>query len=80
MVEIEKYEQANCCKFYVRDSRTIDTAKGRVKRVISSDLKFYELTLSCIHGGKNFKPRGNGQRTTMYVVICLCKNDSNADN
>ena len=42
--------------FYVRDSRTISAAKGRVKRTLSDDLKFYDLTLSCIHGGKNFKP------------------------
>ena len=64
MTEVKKYEEANTC-FYVRD--TISAAKGLVKRTLSDDLKFYELTLSCIHGGKNFKPRGNGQRATMYV-------------
>ena len=42
--DILKYEEANTCKFYVRDSRTIIAAKGRVKRTLSDDLKFYELT------------------------------------
>ena len=65
MARVEEYEKASSCKFYVRDSRTIEAAKGRVKREICSDLKYYELTLCCIHGGKKFKPRGQGQRNTL---------------
>lgn len=65
MEAVHKYEEANNCKFYIRDSRTVAAAKGRVKRALSTELKYYELTLSCIHGGKNFKSRGQGRRSTL---------------
>ena len=65
MAKIRKYEEATSSKFYIRDSRTICGSKGRVKRALKDDLKYSELTLSCIHGGKKFKPRGHGKRSTM---------------
>ena len=65
MEKIAKYEEAKSCKFYIRDSRTIDGAKGRVKKSLNCDLEYYELSLCCIHGGKKFKPRGHGQRASL---------------
>ena len=63
MEKIAKYEEAKSCKFYIRDSRTIDGAKGRVKKSLNCDLEYYELSLCCIHGGK--KPREHGQRASL---------------
>ena len=54
------YETENFVKFWIRDSRSIGTAQGRVKRKLREDIKYYELTYACIHGGKKFKPRGKG--------------------
>ena len=58
------YEKERFVKLWVRNSRSIETAKRRVKRYLSDDIRYYELTYSCIHGGKQFKPRGKGEIQT----------------
>ena len=55
----EQYVQLWKC-----DSRTVQTAQKRMTRHLSEEIKYYELTLCCIHGGKKFKPRGEGKRAT----------------
>jgi len=60
---IEQYENTNFVKLYRRDSRTIAGLKKRCpKRVVSSDLKYANITYACIHGGKKFKSRGTGKQ------------------
>ena len=60
---LESYEQNNYVKLYRRRSRTIESALKRTpKRRFNSWLKFAELELCCIHGGKDFASRSIGKR------------------
>ena len=58
------YEKQQFVKFWRRDSRTIQAAQKRVNKPIRDQLKYYAITYSCIHGGKKFKARGEGKRST----------------
>ncbi len=58
-----KVEEQAFVKLWRRDSRTISAARKRgIERPLKSDLKYYDLKYCCIHGGRSFKPRGNGSR------------------
>ena len=61
---LKLHEGHNFVQFWRRDSRTIEAAQRRVNKAISDELKYYEITYRCIHGGKKFKARGTGKRTT----------------
>ena len=61
---LKVYEQQQFVKFWRRDSRTIEAAQKRVNKPIRDQLKYYEITYNCIHGGKKFKTRGEGKRCT----------------
>ena len=56
--KISSYETENFVKLWIRDSRSISAAQGRVKRKLSDEIRYYELMYAGIHGGKKFKPRG----------------------
>ena len=67
--KIEQYERENFVVLYHRDARTLEKAVSQKK--IAADrggknpsLKYYELKLTCNHGGKNHKPLGKGKRAT----------------
>ena len=59
------YEKERFVKLCLRDSRSIKAAEGRVKYYLSDDMRYHELTYLCVHGGKQFKPRGNDERETL---------------
>ncbi|CAG5075431.1 Protein of unknown function, partial [Cotesia congregata] len=62
---IEEYQNYSNCIFYTRDSMTIERCrKNGVKRPIDENLKYYFLKYNCIHGGRNFKPAGRGERSS----------------
>ena len=61
---LKRYEEQQFVKFWRRDSRTIQAAQRRVNKPIRDQLKYYAITYSCIHGGKKFKARGEGKRST----------------
>lgn len=61
---LKLYESQNYVQFWCRDSRTIQAAQKRMNRPLSKQIKYYSITYRCIHGGKKFKPRGEGKRTT----------------
>ena len=63
-VKIKAYERVHFVQFWRRDSCTIEAAKKRLDRPLNPALMYYELKFCCIHGGQNFKPKGNGQRIT----------------
>ena len=63
--KIKSYEEQNYVKFWKRDCRTIEAARKRVNRSLSDNIKYYEVTYCCIHGGKKFKARGEGKRSSM---------------
>ena len=59
-------------KLWIRDLRSIGAAQqGRVKRKLSEEIRYYELTHACVHGGKKFKPRGKGARQTSLVALSI---------
>ena len=62
--KVHRYEELEFVKLWIRYSRTVTAAKKRVTRYLCSQIKYYEITYACIHGGKKFKPRGNGKRAT----------------
>ena len=63
--KIKSYEERNYVKFWKRDCRTIEAARKRVNRSLSENIQYYEITYCCIHGGKKFKARGEGKRSSM---------------
>ena len=62
--KVHRYEELEFVKLCIRDSRIVTAAKKPVRRYLCSQIKYYEITYACIHGGKKFKPRGNGKRAT----------------
>ena len=57
------YEQTNYCKLYTRRSRTVESAlKRTLKKTFDAKIKFSELEMCCIHGGKKFKSSSSGKR------------------
>ena len=75
--KISSYETENFVKLWIRDSRSIGATQGRVKRKLSEEIRYYELTYACIHGGKKFKPRGKGARQTSLVVLSILNSYAN---
>ena len=63
--KIQQYEQQHFVKFWKRDCRTVQAAQKRVNRPLSEHIKYYEVTFCCIHGGKKFKARGEGKRSSL---------------
>lgn len=61
---VQQYSEEKLVHFYVRDCRSISAAKTKVKRFISDKLEKYQVLFCCIKGGKAFKSRSNGERTT----------------
>ncbi|KAH0563695.1 hypothetical protein KQX54_004753 [Cotesia glomerata] len=62
---IKEYQNYSNCIFYTRDSSTIERCrKNGLKRPIDKNLKYYFLKYNCIHGGRNFKPAGRGERSS----------------
>jgi len=60
---IETYQKENFVQFYISDSRTIAAAQKRLrKRHLNSELKYYQLTFACVHGGRKYKSQGSGIR------------------
>jgi len=68
--KIDEYSAVTFTQLWIRDARTIEAAAKRVpKRAASmkAELKYAEVVYCCIHGGKQFKKRGNAIRNTTYV-------------
>ena len=61
---IKKYESEHYVQLWRRDSRTVEAARKRMNRPLSDEIKYYEVTYLCIHGGKKFKARGEEKRAT----------------
>ena len=62
--KIRTYEQQTFCQLWKRDSRTIESAQKRLNRHLAENIKYYEVTFGCIHGGRRFKCRGEGKRAS----------------
>lgn len=62
--KVKLYEQKHYVQLWKRDTRTVQAAQKRLNRPLSDRIKYYEVKYSCIHGGKSFKARGEGKRST----------------
>ena len=63
--KLDAFKKKEYVEFWRRDSRTIDAARKRgIDRPLKTELRYYEAKYCCIHGGRVFKPRGNGSRCT----------------
>ena len=63
--KLRKYELTTYTKFWKNDCRTVEAARRRINRPLTDCIAYYEVTYSCIHGGRKFKARGEGKRATM---------------
>ena len=56
----------------LKRDRSVEKATMRILYKLNERLKYYdEVTFRCIHGGKNFKSRGTGERESIYLSIYL---------
>ena len=62
--KIKQYEGKKVVQLWKRNSRTIEAARKRIDRHLDKRIKYYELTYSCVHGGRKFRPKGEGRRAT----------------
>ncbi|XP_019860459.1 PREDICTED: uncharacterized protein LOC109588787 [Amphimedon queenslandica] len=63
--KLKQYEKATYTQWWKRDCRTVDAAKRRVNRQLSDKIRYYEVVFKCINGGRKFKSKGEGIRSTM---------------
>ena len=52
--KIKQYEGKKAVQLWKRDSRRIEAARKQIDRHLDKRIKYYELTYSCIHGGRKF--------------------------
>ncbi|XP_050309831.1 uncharacterized protein LOC126745850 [Anthonomus grandis grandis] len=73
--KIEEVSRAKYLSFYKRDSRTIQTARDRVKRPLDESLVFYQVKYNCIKGGQKYVHKGKGfrppKRSCRSEELCL---------
>ena len=62
--KMKEYEITNLVQFWKRDTRTINAAQKRINRHLNTNLKYYEITYCCIHGGKKFTSNSEGKRSS----------------
>ena len=63
--ECKKLLEKTFVHFYARETKTLEGQRKHVPKHINNanfDLKYYSLKLCCCSGGKNYFPRGNGER------------------
>ncbi|XP_047122656.1 uncharacterized protein LOC124806097 [Hydra vulgaris] len=62
---IKKYEDSNFTKLWIRDARTIESARKSIPKKaadMAPQIKYYFIKYCCIHGGQKFKYSGEGKR------------------
>ena len=62
--QLRIYETSTYTKFWRRYSRPVAAVRKRLERPLSDQIKYYEITYSCIHGRRKFIARGDGKRCT----------------
>lgn len=64
------FSKQHYVQLWKRDSKTREAALKRCPKraeLITPEVKYYHLEYCCIHGGQNFRKKGNGHRQTSYV-------------
>jgi zinc finger SWIM domain-containing protein 3 len=62
--KLEQFRKRNFIEVWIRESRKIQAAVGRVKKELNPAIVYYEICFACVHGGKKFQGRGKGHRKT----------------
>ena len=61
--KISEFERTEYVQLNVQRSKSIEAARRRTpSKDYKEDLKYSEINLACIHGGKKFKTTSNGER------------------
>ena len=68
---MKSFEAANATKFWIWDSRTIESARKRTNRPLLDCLKYYQVSFRCIHGGRKFKARGVGYCVSICTLVVV---------
>ena len=64
MRKITQFETENYVAIWKRDSRSVEAAAKTLTKTINHELRYYNVTFACQHGGKKFKSRSHGERAT----------------
>ena len=59
------FEDNTHSEFYTRDARTLTAAvrlTPKIAEKANKDLKYYFIKYACIHGGRKFKSKTEGER------------------
>ena len=64
-LKVKQYEEKHFVQFWIRDSRTVDSAQKRLTKKLNEKIKYYEVVFCCVHGGKKFKSKGEGRRSCL---------------
>ncbi|XP_068228108.1 uncharacterized protein [Palaemon carinicauda] len=71
--KLKSFQSTNYTQLWKRDSRTIATAcKRKPNRHFNTDIKFYELRYSCVHGGRKHTSKSEGQRPHQSTFRADC--------
>ncbi len=62
---LESFEQQSYTQWWKRDCCTVERARKRLVRYLSDDIHYYSVKYKCVHGGRKFKSKGEGIRSTM---------------
>ena len=62
--KIEQFKRVSFVDLWIRDSRTVAAAQKRLTKSLKPELKYYELKLACVHGGRTFKSENKGKRSS----------------
>lgn len=67
------YQKTNFVNFWMKSTRTIVGARKKgIKRFVKDELHFYEITCSCVHGGRIHKSKSAGIRPQQRTLKFGC--------
>ena len=74
--KISSYETENFVKLWIRYSRSIGAAQGRLKKKLSEKIMNLRM-LAYMDGGKKFKPGGKGARQSSLIILLILNSYTN---
>ncbi|XP_064479382.1 uncharacterized protein LOC135392605 [Ornithodoros turicata] len=70
---LAEYQKKNFVHFFMKSTRTIVGARKKgIKRFVKDELQFYEITCSCVHGGRIHKSKSAGIRPQQKTLKFGC--------
>jgi hypothetical protein len=61
--------EGKLCTTIQKAHKKVDTCQRILKKKINPDLEYGEVVYCCVHGGKTFKPHGQGLRPCQRFVF-----------